>query len=431
MANIMTKRGNQDNVITYEHICDTTADMANIESQYKTLGSVCIVIKGESGGLEVYMMGSDKQWVSITEVVSGSGDSSTGLSIHVCTEDEVDSQTGLPDIDDPDDKTIYLVPAGNTSGNLYEEYIYVDDAWEKFGGGSSGSIDVSNKANIANPEFTGSISLGRKANTTIGIESIAIGNDVTASGNNSCAIGDQVSATGRSSHAEGTCTETGYHSYAGYLIPYGATSSNAHVEGEATAANGLASHAEGGYTMTFGNQAHAEGYNTFASSDNSHAEGAYTIAKDYAEHVGGKYNVTNILLDTAPKWTANTAYSYGDRVRHKGTYGTYTYICIIPNNDSVFDNTKWIHADNLYKYAEIIGNGLNEDNRSNARALDWDGNEYLKGDIYVNCNADGTGGTKLARIPAAPSTDGTYMLQCVVSSGVPTYTWISAPSASE
>lgn len=28
-------------------------------------------------------------------------------------------------------------------------------------------------------------------------------------------------------------------------------------------------------------------------------------------------------------------------------------------------------------------------------------------------------------IPDAPSTDGTYILQCVVSSGVPTYSWIS------
>ena len=79
MANIMTKRGNQDNVITYEHICDTSADMANIEPQYKTLGSVCIVIQGASGGLEVYIMGSNKEWVPITEVVSGGGTSISSL----------------------------------------------------------------------------------------------------------------------------------------------------------------------------------------------------------------------------------------------------------------------------------------------------------------------------------------------------------------
>lgn len=38
-------------------------------------------------------------------------------------------------------------------------------------------------------------------------------------------------------------------------------------------------------------------------------------------------------------------------------------------------------------YAEIVGNGASGA-QSNARALDWDGNEYLKGDIYINANAD-------------------------------------------
>ncbi len=60
--NIMTKRGSQDNMITYEHYCDTSADMANIDPQYITLGSVCIVVQGDSGDLDVYIAGSDKQW---------------------------------------------------------------------------------------------------------------------------------------------------------------------------------------------------------------------------------------------------------------------------------------------------------------------------------------------------------------------------------
>ena len=64
MANIMTKRGSEDNVLTYEHICDTNADMDNIDPHYITLGSVCIVLKGESG-LEVYMAASDKEWVPL------------------------------------------------------------------------------------------------------------------------------------------------------------------------------------------------------------------------------------------------------------------------------------------------------------------------------------------------------------------------------
>jgi hypothetical protein len=62
MANIMTKRGSQDNMITYEHYCDTVADMANIDPKYITLGSTCIVIKGENNELTVYIAGSNKQW---------------------------------------------------------------------------------------------------------------------------------------------------------------------------------------------------------------------------------------------------------------------------------------------------------------------------------------------------------------------------------
>lgn len=61
---IMSKRGQADNINTYEHICDTTADLANIDPKYVTLGSVAIVLKG-SAGLEVYMATSDKEWVNL------------------------------------------------------------------------------------------------------------------------------------------------------------------------------------------------------------------------------------------------------------------------------------------------------------------------------------------------------------------------------
>ena len=77
--NIMTKRGNLDNVITYEHICDTTADMNNIDPQYITLGSICIVINNEDSGMEVYMANSNKEWNSIA-MGAGSSDSGSGAS---------------------------------------------------------------------------------------------------------------------------------------------------------------------------------------------------------------------------------------------------------------------------------------------------------------------------------------------------------------
>lgn len=63
--NIMTKRGNLDNIVTYEHICDTQEDLANIPLQYTTLGSVALVIKGDDDALEAYMATSNGEWVPI------------------------------------------------------------------------------------------------------------------------------------------------------------------------------------------------------------------------------------------------------------------------------------------------------------------------------------------------------------------------------
>ena len=74
---IMTKRGQTDNVITYEHICDTTADMATIDPRYITLGSVAIVLKG-AAGLEVYMATSDKEWVNLLGASSSNEEESGG-----------------------------------------------------------------------------------------------------------------------------------------------------------------------------------------------------------------------------------------------------------------------------------------------------------------------------------------------------------------
>lgn len=62
--NIMTKRGNLDNAITYEHICDTIADLNNIDPKYITLGSVAVVLQGDAG-VEIYMATSNKEWVEL------------------------------------------------------------------------------------------------------------------------------------------------------------------------------------------------------------------------------------------------------------------------------------------------------------------------------------------------------------------------------
>ena len=130
--NIISKVGQRDNVVTYEHICDTRADMEKIEPRYITLGSTCIVLSGESG-MEVYMADSTHEWHDLL-VSSGSSNSGTpsGLSIHICGEEEVEN--GMPNVLAPLETELYLVPAREESGNLYDEYVYVNGEWELFGG---------------------------------------------------------------------------------------------------------------------------------------------------------------------------------------------------------------------------------------------------------------------------------------------------------
>ena len=77
MAQIMTKRGNLDNITTYEFVCDTTADLQAIDPQYITMGSVATVIEGDSG-FEVYMANSQHQWTSLGSAASSGGNSSGG-----------------------------------------------------------------------------------------------------------------------------------------------------------------------------------------------------------------------------------------------------------------------------------------------------------------------------------------------------------------
>lgn len=74
MSSIMTKRGNQDNIVTYEFVCDATADLQTIEPEYVTMGSVAIVIQGDSG-FEVYMANSKKEWINLGSLGGGSGSS--------------------------------------------------------------------------------------------------------------------------------------------------------------------------------------------------------------------------------------------------------------------------------------------------------------------------------------------------------------------
>ena len=105
---------------------------------------------------------------------------------------------------------------------------------------------------------------------------------------------------------------------------------------------------------TIGNYSFAEGYNNTASGKYSHAEGFYVTANSKSQHVQGEYNI----LDT-------------ENVSERSTY------------------------------AHIVGNGTGTSARSNAHTLDWSGNAWFAGDVYVG-STSGTnkdeGSKKLATI---------------------------------
>lgn len=148
-----------------------------------------------------------------------------------------------------------------------------------------------NKMDKENPVGTGSFSMNRKANSTIGDHSYAEGYQTTASGTVSHAEGLQTIASGINSHAEGDITTASgddSHAEGNNTTAEGLIS---HAEGSGTIASGMISHAEGWTTIASGTASHAEGYTTTASGDNSHAEGKRTIALAEYSHTEGIDNI--------------------------------------------------------------------------------------------------------------------------------------------
>ena len=168
-----------------------------------------------------------------------------------------------------------------------------------------------------------------------------------ASGQYSIAEGLMTTAEGEASHAEGK----GSYAQWDYAHAEGlntTAASHGHAEGIQTFANASPSHAEGIATTTTGQGSHTEGYHTEADGDYSHSEGYYTLANFKSQHVFGECNIAD------------------------------------PST------VQWNQRGN---YIEIVGNGTTA-TRSNARTLDWSGNEVLTGTLTVG--ADPTNNMEVA-----------------------------------
>lgn len=94
------------------------------------------------------------------------------------------------------------------------------------------------------------------------------------------------------------------------------------------------------------------------------------------------------------------------------------------------------HVQGKYNTADankafIIGNGTDEDHRSNALTVDWSGNTTIAGDLTTGTTLNTTSQTIGAaineisvRVPAPPTSDGHYTLSLTITNGVPTYSWV-------
>lgn len=190
------------------------------------------------------------------------------------------------------------------------------------------------------------VTAGQKSGTTLGSKATAEGNNTTSSSS--------------STHAEGNATV--------------ASSATAHAEGNTTTASGNASHSENSLNVASGASSHAEGQKNEAGGHSSHAEGQGNSTSASFSHVEGSGNHVADTQIGAHVFGVNS-----DPTNDTGKTVSITLIDPTGGASSTVSRT-------LGKYAEMVGNGDSDNDRSNARTLDWDGNEVLAGKLTVGAD---------------------------------------------
>ena len=193
---------------------------------------------------------------------------------------------------------------------------------------------------------------------------VAIGFQTFANGPYSYAEGDESIASGKDSHAEGEKTS--------------AFGTYSHAEGQRTLANNDCTHAEGCATSALGYWSHSEGYTTIAGDNYSHAEGIETIASGQAAHSEG-YFTRAIGHVSHSDGLFTSAFAQGSYAHGNRTIASANYTFVIGtrnlNNSAAF----------------VVGNGTSgdtsvdeDDIRSDAFVVDWNGNVSATGDMYTS-----------------------------------------------
>ena len=191
-------------------------------------------------------------------------------------------------------------------------FAHAKTVYTDYANGKTLDTTLDEKAPKDSPVFTGSVSMGREANTTVGANSTALGNDTAAAGNYAHAEGSFTSAFGNHAHAEGYDTD--------------ATGGASHAEGDRTTASGNKSHAEGSMTTANGETSHAEGSSTnqcpsTIDSSNTNDEiisewktSKFSLAKGNGSHVEGIDCLALGLLSHAEggRTIASATYSHAE-----------------------------------------------------------------------------------------------------------------------
>lgn len=166
-----------------------------------------------------------------------------------------------------------------------------------------------------------------------------------------------------------------------------------------------------------GNYSVAEGVDNAVTGYMCHAEGKDNIVAGYRNHVQGESNyIGREAVDNFVTGEGHTLWGGTHRNLVAGESHAVQYGAETPSDDNLVAgignkvagakaNTVIgryatvatdYYSDHYGQYAFRIGNGSSESARTNALAVDWNGNIRAKGDIYLGCNDDSTGGKKLS-----------------------------------
>ena len=364
---------------TYAHIVGNGADSEN-RSNAHTLdwdgnawfaGNVAVGLENKVLATEDFINGrldglATKQYVddAIAKIGENSGGDNGGNNGNDNTGDNGNENPGgddpyVPPYDDTDLKNSItelrgLMDSKSDKTHTHDEYITQNELDEAISG-----IDINtDNMTIKDLIVTNSISMGRLENVEVGEYSTAIGENTIASRSCSHAEGYGTVASKICAHAEGHSSIADGHS--------------SHAEGQSTRANGDHSHAEGNGTEANGNCAHAEGSKTVADGFAAHSEGCESTASGFASHTEGCHT------------KARCDYSHAEGLKTRA------------GSECQHVQGKLNIEDTEGRYVHIVGNGTSYTTLSNAHTLDWSGNAWYQGDVFVGGTSQDDGNKLLS-----------------------------------